>query len=103
MAFEQRGNRSYHYEKRRIGRRVVSTYVGGGLLAVQAAEISATARQERDQRRRKKIKLRDQEKQIDRHLNEQARIITDITGQCLRLAGFHQHKGQGRKKRDGRQ
>jgi len=103
MGMEQRGSRFYFYEKRRVGSRVVSKYIGGGLLATLAAETSNEARQERDQRRREKRKLRDEEKQIDRQLNEQGRILAALTGQCLRLAGFHQHKGQWRKKRRGDQ
>jgi len=103
MAMEQRGSRFYFYEKRRVGGRVISRYIGRGMAALQAAEISAAARQERDQRRREQKKLRYEEKQISRQIDAQARILATFTGQCLRLAGFHQHKGQWRKKRGGSQ
>jgi hypothetical protein len=36
MGLEQRKGKLYYYEKRRVGRRVVSEYVGGGLLALLA-------------------------------------------------------------------
>lgn len=101
MGMEQRAGRFYYYEKRRVAGRVVSRYIGGGLAATLAAEISNEARRERDQRRREKRKLRDEENQIDRQIEEQGRILAALTGQCLRLAGFHQHKGQWRKKRGG--
>lgn len=97
MGMEQRAGRFYYYEKRRVGARVVSRYIGGGLLATLAAE----SRQDRDQHRREKRRLRNEEKQIDRQINEQSQILAALTGQCLRLAGFRQHKGQWRKKRRG--
>lgn len=99
MGLEQRGSRFYFYEKRRVGSRVFSRYVGGGLLAAMAAETTATTRQEREQQRREQRKLRDDQKNIDRQLDEQAKSIAAIIGQCLRLAGFHKHKGQWRKSR----
>ena len=99
MGLEQRGSRFYYYEKRRVGGRVFSRYVGGGPLAAMAAQTAATNRQEHEQHRRERRTLRDEEKQIDRQLDEQGKSIAAITGQCLRLVGFHQHKGQWRKSR----
>jgi glycine/serine hydroxymethyltransferase len=101
MGLEARGSRLYFYEKKRVGRRVFSKYIGGGLVAAMAAEASATARQERDQQRREQRRIRDEQKQIERQLDEQGSIVAETTGQFLRLAGFHQHKGQWRKKRIG--
>ncbi len=101
MGMEQRGGRFYYYEKRRVGKRVISKYVGGGALANMAAEMDAEARQEREQEREEHRKTRYEQKQIERQLDEQARIIAATTDQCLRLAGFHKHKGQWRKKRIG--
>jgi hypothetical protein len=99
MGLEQRGSRFYFYEKRRVGSRVFSRYVGGGLMATLAAQFSTENQQAREQRRRERRKLRDEEKQIDRQLDAQAKSLATSTGQCLRLAGFHQHKGQWRKQR----
>jgi hypothetical protein len=101
MGMEQRGSRFYYYEKRREGRRVVSTYIGGGALAGMAAEMSAETRQEREQQRQQERKLRYEQQQLDRQFDEQARIIATTTDQRLRLAGFHKHKGQWRKRRIG--
>src|ERR1017187_10383960 len=101
MSLEQRGSRFYYYEKRRVGGRVISTYIGGGALAGMAAEMSAETKQEREQQRQQQRKIRDEQKQIDRQLDEQARIVAATAGQFLRFAGFHKHKGQWRKKRIG--
>jgi len=101
MGLEQRAGRFYFYEKHREGRRVVSRYVGGGALARMAAEMSAETRQEREQQRQQQRKIRDEQKQINRQLDEQARIVAATAGRFLQLAGFHKHKGQWRKKRIG--
>jgi glycine/serine hydroxymethyltransferase len=103
MGMEPRGSQVYFYEKKRVGRRVFSKYIGGGLVAAMAAEASATATQERDQHRREQRRIRDEQRQIGQKIDEQGRIIAATTGRLLRLAGFHQHKGQWRKKRCGRQ
>lgn len=58
MGMEQRGSRFYYYEKRREGRRVISTYIGGGALAGVAAGMNAETKQEREQQRQQQRKLR---------------------------------------------
>ena len=70
MGLEQRGSRFYFYEKRRVGSRVVSRYVGSGQVAAMAAQFSTAARQEREQQRRVTRKLRGDQEQIDRQLDE---------------------------------
>ena len=99
MGLGERGNRLYYYEKRRIAGRVFSRYIGGGLLAELAAETSATARQERDQRRWEQNQARYEQKQIDRQLAQAETTLATILRIAMRSAGFHQHKGQWRKKR----
>ena len=99
MGLEQRGSKFYFYEKRRVGRSVVSKYLGSGHVAAMAAQLSTEDRQEREQQRQEKRKLLDEEKQIDRQLDQQGKSIAAIIGQCLRRAGFHKHKGQWRKRR----
>ena len=105
MGLEQRGGRRYFYGKRRVGGRVISKYMGGGPLAAMAAEQAATAKAEREQQRREQRKIRDEQKQINRQLDEQGKIVAATTEQFLRRLGFHKHKGQwrkrGRGKRDG--
>jgi hypothetical protein len=68
-----------------------------------AAEMSAEGRQEREQQRQQQRKIRDEQKQIDRQLDEQGKIVAAVTGQFLRITGFHKHKGQWRKKRIGKE
>ena len=103
MGFEQRGSRFYYYEKRREGRRVVSTYIGGGALAGMAAEMNAENRNEREQQRRQQREIRDEQNQIDQQLAVTEAAIATVTRAALCAAGYHQHKGQWRKKRHGSQ
>jgi len=99
MSLEQRSGRFYFYEKRREGRRVVSRYIGSGELAFVAAEISDKERQEHERQRRKKQKTHNEQKEIDQQLTRAERSLANILRAILGAAGFHQHKGQWRKKR----
>lgn len=101
MGWEQRSGRFYFYEKRREGRRVVSRYVGGGVLAFMVEEMMAESRQERQRQQQAQKEIRDEQKQIDRELAGAESTLAGIVRAALRAAGFHQHKGQWRKKRRG--
>jgi hypothetical protein len=102
MGLEQRSGRFYFYEKRREGRRVVSSYIGGGVVALVAAEMNAQDRQEREWQRQKQRKTHHEQKEIDRQLARAERTLGDILRDVLCSAGFHQHKGQWRKRRGDR-
>ena len=51
MAWEKRGNNSYYYQKRRIGDRVVSDYIGAGPVAEMIALTDADERQRKEYER----------------------------------------------------
>ena len=99
MGLEQRSGRFYFYAKRREGRRVVSSYIGGGMVAFAAVEIMAAARQERERKRQERQKTFYEQKEIDRLLARAERTLATILRAVLCSAGFHQHKGQWRKRR----
>ena len=99
MGLEQRSGRTYYYEKRREGGRVVSRYVGKGQTAELAAQAAAAARQERERSRQEERKLRNEEKEIERQFKKQERLLATITARQLRLAGFQLHKGYWSKQR----
>lgn len=99
MGWEQRRGRSYYYRKVREGGRIRSQYMGSGTVAQLSAELDGCERQEREQKRCEQRKMRDEERQIDRQLTDAETKITTITNATLRAAGYHQHKGQWRKRR----
>lgn len=99
MGIEQRGGRFYYYEKRREGRRVVSRYIGGGELALIATEINTQDRQERKRQRQEQRKTQNEQNEIDQELARTETVLATIVRAVLRSAGFHQHKGQWRKRR----
>jgi hypothetical protein len=101
MGLKERNGRPYYYENRREGRRVVSSYVGGGMAALFAQEraqkeaIKTAAARELYERKRAEINQLNSE--IDRAVN----CLIKTAEAELIAAGYHQHKRQWRKRRNG--
>lgn len=100
MAWETRGNGVYYYRKRRVGRRVVSEYVGAGLLGALAAEADAVERAKRQDRQAQYRADRQRHGELDRCILRACDVVRDAATEALHAAGFHRHKGQWRRKRD---
>ena len=100
MAWEDRDGRRYYYRKRRVGRRVVSEYIGSGQMAELVSEQDEKDRQQRMQDRKSFEKHIARNKKMDDELDS----LIDVTRAYVRvsflLSGFHSHKGQWRKKRN---
>lgn len=99
MAWECRKHRWYYYQKQRSGTRVVSTYVGSGLLASSTALLH-----EMEQTRRADERRAAQQARHERHCRERdaaalAAQCHDLARLALLAAGYHQHKGTWRKRR----
>ncbi len=96
MAWETRGGRRYYYRKRRVGRHVVSEYVGAGFLAeMAAAQDEETRESARRQAERHERRPTDTDRAADDALR-QARVLADGV---LLLAGLRCHRGQWRRPR----
>ena len=99
MSWEIRGENQYYYRKHRIGQRVVSEYVGSGLIAEMVSEQDEMDRQQRIQEREEFEMLKTNNKKLDSDLDS----LIEATRACIRasllISGFHPHKGQWRKKR----
>jgi hypothetical protein len=93
MAWESRGNNRYYYRKRWVGKKVVSEYVGKGPAAEEAAGLDLERRKRLREDRDRMNSLLLQIKRIDYTIKG---VITGV----LLASGFHNHKGQWRKKRD---
>lgn len=100
MGIEARRNGNiYYYKKRREGDRVVSEYVGGGLvisLAERQAEIEKAQREAA-------LALRQAERmslaEIDRQLDSFSKMVDALMTAELLTLGYHQHKRQWRRRR----
>jgi hypothetical protein len=101
MGLEQRKGNLYYYEKRRQGGRAVSSYIGGGLAALfaqeRAEEEAIRAAAARELFERKKAEINQIETEVDRAVNR----LIELAEAELIAAGYHQHKRQWRKRRNG--
>ena len=99
MGWEQRGGRSYYYRKEREGAHVRSVYVGAGPRTLLVAQPEEEAWAERAQLR--ELCARDDE--IDRHIEAACQFVEEQTKAVLARAGFHQHRGQWRRRREAQE
>jgi len=80
---------------------VVREYIGTGEVALEVAELDAI---EREQRQREKATFKvekEAQSEIDLRIEEESKHISTLTDAILLVNGYHKHKGQWRKKRNG--
>ena len=100
MALKTRNNRRYYYQNQRVGRRVVTRYIGSGAVALLAAKLDAAERAERDAERAALDALRAELADTPpvARFTEALRLLVDA---ALIDAGYHRHKrSEWRKRRD---
>lgn len=100
MGIEARRNgKVYYYKKRREGDRVISEYVGGGLVVSLAKRQSEIERAQREaelaQRRAERMSMAE----LDRQMDEFSNLVDTVIAAELLLSGYHQHKRQWRRRR----
>jgi hypothetical protein len=99
MAIENRNGRQYYYRKRRVGRRVISEYQGGGEFGMFLAELDGLDREQiRAKRQAERLELA-QWMACDQEVNQVLDLCTDLATAALLASGFHTHKGQWRRMR----
>ena len=101
MAWEKRGGSRYYYRKRRLNGRVISEYVGNGVVAEAMALLDQAERLERAT----EIEIWLNEKKRVHALAQQARdfeeLVSALIGAAYLLTDHHQHKrGEWRRRRD---
>ena len=99
MGIEYRRGRPYLYHKVRRGGRVVSEYVGGGLLALAAAERDGDARAERAEAAAAWRAERERMEAEDRAASDYFDRVEAQVREMLEAAGYHRPKRQWRKRR----
>lgn len=94
----KRGGR-YYTRSYRVNGHIVRKYIGGGRIGQLAQEMDALERNERLQRAKALHAEREQLAELD-SLNEQFFTeVESIAKVTLREAGYHNHKGQWRKRK----
>ena len=100
MGWEYRGNRLYYYRKRREGKRVVSEYIGNGLIG-ELAEIWDIEDSEKVKKTRADWLITEaQVKDTEQEINDLEVSIRTFTRAFLLVLGYHPHKRQWRRKRN---
>ena len=96
MAAEVRKGKLYVYRKRRESGRVVSEYVGGSVVDLMVYQ----AEKEERERERERVRVaRASISAIDAQLDLACKMVDSIVGQSLNAAGYHQHRGEWRKRK----
>jgi hypothetical protein len=100
MSWETRNGRGAYYTRsRRNGGRIIREYIGTGDFALARAHADA---QERQQRQAEAARLRQQkatDQSLDADIDQFCRLTDGIARAVLLAAGYHNHKGQWRKRR----
>jgi len=100
MGWEKRGNKSYYYRKVRHGNRVRSEYVGSDVHAELQAKLIEDCRGARRDEREDLRRIQQVDKEIDRQIDDVERALTFLTDASFSAAGYHNHRGQWRRRRD---
>jgi hypothetical protein len=101
MGWEQRGNSQYYYRKERDGKRVKSVYVGRGELAQMVSLIQSDSPLIERLARRMASPQAIKQERAEAELEDVVALVKMVTQAALLSTGFHTHKRQWRKMRDG--
>src|ERR1044072_473545 len=99
MGLEARRGKFYYYEKRRIGGRVVSEYMGSGMLALLAQRYAQDEAEKKAAERQRFKRKQAEFAALDTELDRLFEWVKTLSTSELVSSGYHQHKGQWRKRR----
>ena len=100
MAWEDRNGKRYYYRKRWQNGKVVSSYVGTGLLAELSARMDDMDRADRERTRIEQEREREEFMEISRKVDQVSDKLRSLTGAALLSAGYYMHRGQWRRHRE---
>lgn len=101
MSWETRKGQRYYYRKERDGKRVRSVYAGKDERAALMADIDALCRlRDEEERRQARAECRGEE-EIDASIKRVSALVSLLAEATLITEGYHAHKRQWRKRRDG--
>ncbi len=90
----------YYVRKTWAAGRCVSEYIGAGELGEIAAEVDAVEQAERKRAAAARRREREQERALDGQVIEAASLARALTRAVLLASGYHDHKGQWRRRRE---
>jgi len=99
MGWEKRGSGQYYYRKKRVNGRVVSEYMGTGILAEATQMLD---QMESENKRMQEQKAKDEQEQdaaIDQAIDQNLESIGELIGSVLSDWGYRKVKGEWRKTR----
>ena len=99
MAWKTINGRRYYYKSERAGGRVKTTYFGAGEAGTLMAEMVAIERLERAADREGLREQREEFMAEETVVSEWFDGVQAVADAAMIAAGFHQHKGQWRRKR----
>jgi hypothetical protein len=99
MAWKTINGRRYYYKSERDGNRVKSTYFGAGEPGTLMANMVAFERLERAADREQLREERHDSEAEETAVSEWFDGVQAVADAAMIAAGFHQHKGQWRRKR----
>jgi hypothetical protein len=102
MAWAKRGQSAYYYRSQRVGKRVVSEYLGSGPEAEISARLDSRRREQRRETRELWNRSVARLQEADRLLDELSRRSQLLASAVLILSGLHNHNGEWRRRRVNR-
>ncbi len=102
MAWEERNGSLYYYYKERNGKRIMSSYSGAGEMAEALSRAVEKEQKIRAMLRARKREQLEREREMDALLDDLVDGVHRLVAAELVAHGYHEHKGQWRKKRDER-
>lgn len=99
MGWEKRGSGQYYYRKKRVNGRVVSEYVGAGILAEATQLVDQMESENNELQRQKEKDEKEQAAAIDGAVDQNLESIGELIKGVLIDHGYHKVKGEWRKKR----
>jgi hypothetical protein len=99
MPWKMIHHQHYYYRNKRLGRRVISRYIGTGTLAECMANLDRLERDERNAEREELRQIQAADLELTAGLDELNNSIHRLTSARMHMAGYHLHKGTWRKRR----
>jgi hypothetical protein len=99
VGLEKRNGRVYYYKSRRDGEKVRKVYLGAGDFAQLAAKLDEAERLSREEEAAYWEAERERFERSAAFLQELEEAAEILARAHLLASGFHQHKGQWRRKR----
>lgn len=101
MGWELRNGKRYYYRKSRHGRKVISEYIGTGEIAEIFLDLNEIDWAEQAHLRIMWKEQKEEIKRLNKDFTQLAKIINGMARASLLISGYHSHKGQWRKNRNG--